>query len=69
MLSAIKQATAEFREKYQKGELEKAGANAGVKLSKTQKKIITLVAKNGNISQLGILVRKGSDKTGVWMLT
>ncbi|MCL2101241.1 MAG: winged helix-turn-helix domain-containing protein, partial [Fibromonadales bacterium] len=92
MLSAIKQATAEFREKYQKGELENAGVNAGVKLSKTQKKIIALVAKNGNISQLeiaekmkintstiyrniqklkqlGILVRKGSDKTGVWMLT
>ena len=55
MLSAIKQATAEFREKYQKGELENAGANAdvnaGVKLSKTQKKIIALVAKNGNFEQ------------------
>ena len=46
-LSAIKQATAEFREKYQKGELE----NAGVKLSKTQKRIIALVAKNGNFEQ------------------
>ena len=29
MLSAIKQATAEFKEKYQKNELEDAGVNAG----------------------------------------
>ena len=38
MLSAIKQVTAEFKEKYQKNELENAGVSAGVKLSKVQEK-------------------------------
>ncbi|MDR2205205.1 MAG: Fic family protein [Flavobacteriaceae bacterium] len=95
MLTAIKQATAEFKEKYQKGEIGNAdvnaSVNAGVKLSKLQEKIIALIAKNGNISQseiakklkinastvyrnieklkqLEIIERKGSDKTGVWVV-
>jgi Fic family protein len=51
MLSVIKQATVEFKEKYQKGELKNAGVNAGVKLSKTQEKIIALIAKENDISQ------------------
>ena len=58
MLSAIKQATAEFKNKQQKDELEdagvNAGVNAGVKLSKVQEKILLLAAKNGNISQAEI---------------
>jgi len=95
MLSAIKEATADFKEKNQKGEIinvgANVGANVGVKLSKTQEKIIALIAKNGNISQsemakkikitemtvyrnieklkqLDVLERKGSDKTGVWVI-
>jgi Fic family protein len=55
MLLAIKQATAEFKEKYQKGELTNAGVNAGgnagVKLSKLQEKIIELIVKDSSISQ------------------
>ena len=95
MLSVIKQATSEFKEKYQKGELNDAGVNAGVnasvKLSKIQEKIIDLIIKNNNISQseiarkmkinestvyrnieklkqLNVLERKGSDKTGMWII-
>jgi len=52
---AIKQATAEFKEKYQKNELEdagvNAGVNAGVKLSKVQEKILDIIAKENSISQ------------------
>ncbi|MDR0232402.1 MAG: Fic family protein [Dysgonamonadaceae bacterium] len=55
MLSAIKKVTAEFKEKNQNYELENAGvnasANAGVKLSKTQEKILTIIAKDSSISQ------------------
>ena len=95
MLSAIKQATAEFKEKYQRGEHDdagvNAGVNAGVKLSKTQEKIIALIAKDHKISQseiankmkinestvyrniekmkqMEVLERKGSDKTGIWII-
>jgi Fic family protein len=101
MLSAIKQATGEFKEKYLVGEIEgkntpakpnrNAGVNAGVKLSPTQEKIIVLLAENGSLSQaeiarqlkinaatvyrnieklkqMGLLERKGSDKTGVWVV-
>ncbi len=99
MLSAIKQATGEFKEKYLAGKIENtpakstqnASVNAGVKLSPTQEKIVALLTDNGNISQveiakqlgvngatvyrnieklkqMGLLERKGSDKTGVWMV-
>jgi len=95
MLLAIKQATADFKEKYQKNEIEdagvNAGVNAGVKLSKTQEKILAIIAKSNSISQmeiakkmkinestvyrnierlkeLEILERKGSDKTGIWLI-
>ena len=95
MLSVIKQATAEFKENFKKGKLEDAGVNAcvnaGVKLSKTQEKIMVLIAKNSHISQsdiakkmklnestvyrnieklkqLKIVERKGSDKTGIWII-
>ena len=95
MLSSIKQATAEFKDKYQKNEIENAGANAGVnagvKLSKIQEKIVKIIAKDNSISQaeiakkliinestvyrnieklkqLHVLERKGSDKTGIWII-
>ena len=95
MLSAIKQATVEFKEKYQKNEIEdagvNAGVNAGVKLSKVQEKIFEIIAKDNSISQseiakkikinestvyrnieklkhLNVLERKGSDKTGIWII-
>jgi len=95
MLSAIKESTADFKEKHQKGEIKNAGvnagANAGVKLSKTQEKILAIIAKDNSISQteiakkmkinestvyrnidklkqLDVLERKGSDKTGVWII-
>ncbi|MDR1130631.1 MAG: winged helix-turn-helix transcriptional regulator, partial [Prevotellaceae bacterium] len=68
-----------------------AGVNAGVKLSKTQEKIIALFKKDNTVSQsdiakklkinkttvyrnieklkqLEILERKGSDKTGIWII-
>jgi Fic family protein len=95
MLNAIKQATAEFKGKYLKNELEdagvNAGVNAGVKLSDLQKKMVDIIANNSNVSQSGIakilginestayrnieklkksgvLERKGSDKTGIWII-
>jgi len=95
LLLAIKQATEEFKAKHQKGEITNAGVNAGVnegvKLSKTQKGIVAILAKNGNVSQaqiakrmkisestvyrnieklklLGILERKGADKSGSWVI-
>jgi Fic family protein len=58
MLAIIKQATSEFKEKYRKGELKiagaNAGANAGVKLSVTQLKIMGLIKKNSGITQAAI---------------
>ena len=66
MLSAIKQATAEFKEKHQKGELANAGVNAGVKLSKTQEKIIALIAKNNNISQLEIAKKMQINQSTIY---
>lgn len=57
MLSAIKQATGEFKEKYLSGEIEAANVsvnisvNVDVKLSETQKKILTLLANDGCLSQ------------------
>jgi Fic family protein len=58
MLLAIRQATAEFKEKYQKNELEDAGVSAGVyagvKLSKVQVKILEIIAGDNSISQLEI---------------
>ena len=95
MLSVIKQAAADFKEKQPIGGSQNAGVNAGVKagvkLSKTQEKIIALIAKDNAISQLelarkmkvdkstvyrnveklkqlGVLERKGADKTGCWVL-
>ena len=99
MLSAIKQATGEFEEKYLAGEIENtpakstqnASVNASVKLSLTQEKIVALLTDNGNVSQveiakqlgvngatvyrnieklkqMGLLERRGSDKTGVWVV-
>ena len=70
MLSAIKQATAEFKGKHRKNELESAGvnagANAGVKLSRTQGKIIALIAKDNNISQLEIAKKMKIDQSTVY---
>jgi Fic family protein len=64
MLLAIKQATAEFKEKYQNNKLKNADVNAGVKLSKTQEKIVTIIAKNNSISQSEIAKKlKISDST------
>jgi Fic family protein len=59
MLSAIKQATAEFKEKYHRGEIKEehnknAGVNAGVKLTGTQRKILSLIEKNSTVSQAEI---------------
>jgi Fic family protein len=60
MLSTIKQATAVFKEKYNRGELKSeshknagvnASVNAGVKLTETQKKILSLIEKDKTISQ------------------
>ena len=93
MLTALKESTAELKEKH-KNRISagvNAGANAGVKLSKTQEKILALIAKDNSISQTEIakkikinestvyrnieklkqykiLERKGSDKTGRWVL-
>jgi Fic family protein len=58
MLATIKQTTLEFKEKYHKGELKNADVNAdvnaGVKLSKTQVKIMELITKNSSITQTDI---------------
>lgn len=102
MLSAIKQATGEFKGKYLAGKIIVenapakstciAGVNADVKLSPTQEEIIAMIAADSSISQAkiaeqlainpatvyrnieklkqaGLLERKGSDKTGVWIVT
>jgi Fic family protein len=63
MLSAIKQATAAFKEKYNRGEIQtgnnknagvSAGVNAGVKLTETQEKILSLIEKDNTVSQTEI---------------
>jgi Fic family protein len=63
MLSALKQATREFKEKYNRGEIDhekaqiasvNASVIAGVKLSEIQKKIIAFIEKNNSISQAEI---------------
>jgi Fic family protein len=51
MLSAIKQATAEFKEKYERGEIKNEGVSEGVNLSEIQKGIIAIIKKNNGISQ------------------
>jgi Fic family protein len=74
MLSAIKQATAEFKEKYQKNELKDAGVNAGVsagvsagvKLSKTQEKIVEIIAKDNSISQSEIAKKMKINESTVY---
>ena len=43
-----------------------AGVNAGLNLSKTQKKIITLIAKNNNISQSEIAIKMKIDESTVY---
>ena len=63
MLSAIKQVTAEFKEKYNRGEIKNesnkdagvnAGVNAGVKLTETQKRILSIIEKDNTVSQTEI---------------
>ncbi|MDR1182158.1 MAG: Fic family protein, partial [Bacteroidales bacterium] len=70
MLSVIKQATVEFKEKYQKGELDSAGVNAGVnagvKLSKTQEKIIALLKKDNTLSQSDIAKKLKINESTVY---
>ena len=70
MLSAIKQATAEFKEKYQKNKLEdagvNAGVNAGVKLSKVQEKIVEIIAKENSISQIEIAKKMKINESTVY---
>jgi predicted HTH transcriptional regulator len=70
MLSAIKQATAEFKENFQKGNIANAGVNAGVnadvKLSKTQEKIIVLIAKNNDISQSDIAKKMKINRSTIY---
>jgi len=70
MLAAIKQATAEFKEKHKRGELQNGGAiggvSGGVKFSKTQEKIITLMAEDSTISQLAIMKKLKIGKTTVY---
>ena len=70
MLSAIKQATAEFKEKQQTNKLEDAGANAGVnagvKLSKVQEKILTIIAKDNSISQSEIAKKMKINESTVY---
>jgi len=55
MLAAIKEATGDFKERHQKTITKdagiNAGINAGIKLSKTQEKILTIIAQNNRISQ------------------
>lgn len=73
MLSAIKQTTAEFKEKYNQGEIEinlnagvNAGANAGVKLTEIQKKILSLIEKNNTVSQAEIAKRLNVDVSTIY---
>jgi Fic family protein len=58
MLSVIKQATAEFKDQYGRGEINDAGVcagvNAGVKLTEMQDKIVALFIKDSSISQAEI---------------
>ena len=70
MLSAIKKATAEFKETHQaKGIIHagvSAGVIAGVKLTKTQEKILSLIAKNNRISQSEIAVKMKINESTVY---
>ena len=70
MLSAIKQATAEFKEQQQTGKLENAGVNAdvnaGVKLSKAQEKILEIIAKDNSISQSEIAKKMKVNESTVY---
>ena len=70
MLSAIKQATAEFKEKFHAGGLNNAGVNAcvnaGAKLTKTQEKIIALLEKNSSISQSEIAKKMKINESTVY---
>ena len=70
MLSAIKQATAEFKENQHTENLENAGviagANAGVKLSKVQEKILAIIAKDNSISQSEIAKRMKVNESTVY---
>jgi Fic family protein len=99
MLSIIKQATAEFKEKFSKGEVNditsnvgvNVSVNVGVKLSKIQEGILQEISLNNSVTQvemakklrvtemtiyrnieklkqLEVLERKGSDKTGIWII-
>jgi len=66
MLSAIKQATAEFKEKYQQNELENASVNTGVKLLKTQEEILAIIAKDNGISQSEIAKKMKINESTVY---
>ena len=66
MLSAIKEATNDFKEKYQKNEIENAGVNAGVNLSKTQEKILTIITKNNTVSQAEIAKKMKINESTVY---
>ena len=70
MLSAIKQATAEFKEKFNKGEITNAGANAGVnagvKLTETQKNILSLIEKDSTVSQIEIAKRLNVNQSTIY---
>ena len=66
MLSAIKQATAEFKEKQQTNKLDDAGVNAGVKLSEVQKKILAIIAKDNSISQSEIAKKMKINESTVY---
>jgi len=60
MLSVIKQATAEFKEKYSKGEVEdttsnvgvNVSVNVGVKLSKVQEGILQQISLDNSVTQV-----------------
>jgi Fic family protein len=70
VLSAIRQAIVEFKEKHQKNELKiagvNAGVNAGVKLSKVQEKIVAIIAKNNNVSQSEIAKKMKLNESTVY---
>ncbi len=70
MLSVIKEATVEFKEKYQNNELEdagvNAGVNAGVKLSKSQEKMLMIIAEDNRISQAEIAGKMNINESTVY---
>jgi Fic family protein len=68
MLSIIKQATAEFREKYQKRELNGGDVNQeklGVKLGVNQSKIIEIIKDNPNVTILELAQQLKISNTAV----